>query len=189
MKQDDTLAGADTMSRHLLQHFLAALAYRTQKALRGAPAEFAMFRAAPHVRTPQELIWHMTGVIGYARTMLHGGEFAPPALPTFGEEIDRFHATLRALHEDFGNPSLPASISDEQFLQGPLADAMTHAGQLALLRRLAGNPVASENFIFASIATDNVSGAQPEPAAPDLDWTPDRGHQPPGPKRLREPPA
>ena len=75
-----------TESRKLLQHFLAALAYRTQKALRGAPSEFADFRAGTHVRTPHELVWHMTGVIGYARTMLHGGKFAPPRLETFAEE-------------------------------------------------------------------------------------------------------
>ena len=68
-------AAAVTESRRLLQHFLAALAYRTQKALRGAPAHFAEFRAGAHVRTPHELLWHMTGVIGYARTMLHGGRF------------------------------------------------------------------------------------------------------------------
>jgi hypothetical protein len=60
---------------------------------------------------------------------------------------------------------------------------MTHAGQLAMLRRLAGSPVASENFIFATVDSDNVSRNQAEPAAPDLDWTPDGGHQPPGPRR------
>ncbi|MEO8622673.1 MAG: hypothetical protein ABI625_16500 [bacterium] len=64
--------------------------------------------------------------------------------------------------------------SDEQFLQGPLSDAMTHAGQLAMLRRLFGDPVASENFIYAHIQTDNVGEQQPEPAAPDADWTPSR---------------
>jgi hypothetical protein len=170
-----------TESRRLLQHFLAALAYRTQKALRGAPADFADFRAAPLVRTPRELVWHMTGVIGYARTMLHGGEFAPPRLHDFAEEVERFHATLQALSDDFADPGLEARISDEQFLQGPLSDAMTHAGQLAMLRRLAGSPVASENFIFAEIRADNVGSGQPEPAAPDPWWRPDLGPQPPGP--------
>ncbi|HEX5727240.1 MAG TPA: hypothetical protein VFX98_17345 [Longimicrobiaceae bacterium] len=162
------------MSRHLLQHFLAALAYRTQKALRGAPATFAGFRAGPNVRTPHELVYHMTSVIGYARTFLHGGEFRPRPLPEFDAEIERFHATLAALHADFADGSLTASITDEQFLQGPLSDAMTHAGQLAMLRRLAGAPVPSENFIFAHIRTDDVGRAQPEPAAPDAWWTPDR---------------
>lgn len=168
-------------SRALLQHFLAALAYRTQKALRGAPAGFADFRAGTHVRTPHELLWHMTGLMGYARTMLHGGDFAPPPLPSLADEVERFHATLTALSADFANPALKAAISDAQFLQGPLADAMTHAGQLAMLRRLAGAPVASENFILAEIRADNTSSAQPEPAAPDAWWRPDQPPQPPGP--------
>lgn len=171
-----------TESRRLLQHFLAALAYRTQKALRGAPAEFGGFRAGTHVRTPHELIWHMTGVIGYARTMLHGGRFTPERMPTFGEEVARFHETLTALRADFANSSLQARITDEQFLQGPLADAMTHAGQLAMLRRLAGSPVASENFIFALIDSGNVSADQAEPAAPDEWWRPDQPPLPPGVK-------
>lgn len=157
----------------MLQHFLAALAYRTQKAVRGAPDHFADFRASAHSRTPFELIWHMTSVIGYARTFFHGGSFRPEALPTFAEEIDRFHRTLEGLRDDFGDTTLEASITDEQFLQGPLADAMTHAGQLAMLRRMAGSPVPSENFIFARIRAANVSAAQAEPAAPDTWWRPD----------------
>lgn len=169
-----------TESRQLLQHFLAALAYRTQKALRGAPQTFGDFRAGTHVRTPHELMWHMTGVIGYARTMLHGGEWAPPRLNTFAEEVARFHDLLARLHADFADASLTAEITDEQFLQGPLADAMTHAGQLAMLRRLAGSPVASENFIFAKIASGHVGADQPEPAAPDDWWRPDQPPQPPG---------
>lgn len=170
-----------TESRRLLQHYLAALAYRTQKALRGAPPDFADFRAGTNVRTPHELLWHMTGLVGYARTMLRGGTYAPPRLGSLEAEEARFHDVLEALRDDLANPSLAARISDEQFLQGPLADAMTHAGQLAMLRRLAGAPVPSENFIFARISADNVSARQPEPAAPDGWWRPDQPPQPPGP--------
>lgn len=157
----------------MLRHFLAAVAYRTQKALRGAPDDFADFRAGPNVRTPKELIWHMTSVIGYARTMLHGGSFDPPAMPSLAAEIERFHTTLEALRDDLGNSALTPAISDQQFLQGPLADAMTHAGQLAMLRRLAGSPVASENFILADIDAANVGTSQPEPVAPDSWWRPE----------------
>lgn len=167
-------------SRRLLQHLLAALAYRTQKALRGAPADFGDFRIAPTSRTPHELVWHMTGVIGFARTMLHGGSFAPPRLAAFADEVARFHDTLAALHADFGNASLVATISDERFLQGPLSDAMTHAGQLAMLRRLAGSPVASEDFSKAAIDTANVGKYQAEPVAPDAWWRPDL--PPPAPR-------
>jgi hypothetical protein len=160
--------------RVLLQHFLAAIAYRTQKALRDAPSAFADFRAGPNIRTPHELVWHMTRVIGYARTMLRGGEFKPPAMDTFEGEVERFHTMLASLHSDLVDDSLEAKIADEQFLQGPLADVMTHAGQLAMLRRLAGVPIPPENFIYARIRTDNVSAQQPLPAAPDADWTPDQ---------------
>jgi hypothetical protein len=169
-----------TESRRLLQHFLAALAYRTQTALREAPAAFGEFNAGTHVRTPHELLWHMSGVIGYARTMLHGGTFVPSRMPTFADEITRFHELLAALHADFGDEALIARITDEQFLQGPLADAMTHAGQLALLRRLAGSPVPSEDFVEATIDTTNVSEQQAQPAAPDEWWRPDQPPQPPG---------
>ena len=174
-------APAAPRPRSLLRHFIAALAYRTQKALRGAPAGFAEFRAGTHVRTPHELVWHMTGVVGYARTMLRGGAYAPPRLPTFEAEVARFHDVLAALRDDLADPTLDARITDEQFLQGPLADAMTHAGQLALLRRLAGAPVPSEDFIFADVRADNVGADQPAPAAPDAWWRPDQPPQPPGP--------
>lgn len=169
-------------SRRLLRHFLAAIAYRTQKALRGAPDGFGDFRIATNVRTPHELLLHMTAVIGYARTMLHGGTFTPPRLETLDDEIARFHHTLAALHSDFADATLTASITDDRFLQGPLADAMTHAGQLAMLRRLAGSPVASENFIMAAIDTSNVGREQADPVAPDAWWRPDLAPSAPRPE-------
>src|SRR5512144_3016905 len=81
----------------MLRHFLAALAYRTQKALRGAPPEFATFRAAEGVRTPVELVRHMTSVLGYARTFFIGGRYWPDPLPSLEEETARFHAMLEDL--------------------------------------------------------------------------------------------
>jgi hypothetical protein len=172
-----------TESRDLLKHFLGAIAYRTQKALRGAPPHFADFRASPTSRTPYELLWHMTGLIGYARTMFHGGVFEPARLASIEEEVARFHSNLEALREDLVDPSLTASITDAQLLHGPLADTMTHVGQLAFLRRMCGSPVASENFIFASISDRNLSANQAEPIAPDVDWKPEEMPPPPGPRR------
>lgn len=185
VRANPPIDSAVTESRQLLQHLLAAIAYRTQKALRDAPVDFADFRAGTHVRTPHELVWHMTGVIGYARTMLHGGDFAPPRLESLAAEVARFHETLAALRDDLRDSGLAARISDAQFLQGPLADAMTHAGQLALLRRLAGAPVPSENFIFAEITAANVGEDQPAPAAPDAWWRPDQPPLPPAPDPLQ----
>jgi hypothetical protein len=156
----------------LLKHFLAAIAYRTQKALRGAPDAFAEFRAGSNVRTPHELLWHMTGLIGYARTHFLGGVRQPEKLPTFDQEIRRFHEVLEDLGRLLEENHL-REISAEHWLQGPLADIMTHVGQLAMLRRLASSPVAPENFVRAKISAANLGPDQPEPAAPDPGWNPE----------------
>lgn len=153
-------------TRTLLRHFLAALAYRTQKALRDEPAGFSEFRAGVNIRTPHELVWHMTGVIGYARTFFTGGEWRPDRLETLDAEVQRFHDLLEDLarHLEAGTPLQGTTY--ERLLQGPLADAMTHAGQLAMLRRLAGSPVPPENFLRADIQVENLSANQPMPTAP-----------------------
>jgi hypothetical protein len=156
--------------RALLKHFLAALAYRTQKALRGAPPEFADFRAAPKVRTPHELVHHMDSVLGYSRTFFVGGSYRPPVLPEFRAAIEHFHETLAdvARHLDLGTEL--RGITLEVLLQGPFSDAMTHAGQLAMLRRLAGSPVPPENFVFADVRSANLAPDQPLPVSPDMEW-------------------
>ncbi len=156
--------------RALLVHFLAALAYRTQKALRGAPANFASFRAAPALRTPHELLCHMNSVLGYAGTFFVGGSYRAPALPGFDAEVERFHSTLATLARLIAQTSVWRSMTPERLLQGPLADAMTHTGQLAMLRRLAGHPVPPEDFVFAEVDPANFGPNQPLPARPDDDW-------------------
>ena len=156
--------------RHLLCHFLAALAYRTQKALRGAPANFAAFRAGPKVRTPHELVAHMASVLGYARTFFTGGEWRPPLKTRFEDEITGFHDILEDLKRRLEAGTSLRGITEEQLLQGPLADALTHAGQLAMLRRLAGSPVPPENFIYAEIRPENLGPDQPAPVRPDAVW-------------------
>lgn len=154
----------------MLKHYLAALAYRTQKALRGAPDSFADFRVKQGVRTPHELLLHMTGVIGYARTFFTGGEWHPEKMASFSEEIRRFHDLLEDLgrHLDDGTPI--NNTTPERLLQGPFSDAMTHAGQLIMLRRLSGNPVPPENFIEADIDPENLGPDQPYPVSPDKEW-------------------
>jgi hypothetical protein len=157
--------------RKMLRHFLAALAYRTQKALREAPPDFGSFRGANDVRTPAELVRHMTSVLGYARTYFIGGQYWPDPLPTLADEITRFHGMLMELgtHIQNGDPLLQG-MTEERLLQGPFSDAMTHAGQLAMLRRIAGAPVPPENFIVASIDGERLGPDQAEPISPDRVW-------------------
>jgi hypothetical protein len=156
--------------RKLLKHFLAALAYRTQKALRDAPAEFSEFRAGPKVRTPRELVRHMDSVLGYARTFLVGGTYQPPDLPKFADVVAHFHEVVEDLARHIEAGTEMRGITAETMLQGPFSDAMTHAGQLAMLRRLAGSPVPPENFIYAAISPVNLGPDQPLPVSPDKEW-------------------
>src|SRR5215472_12496762 len=105
--------------REMLRHFLAALAYRTQKALRGAPPEFALFCAAPQVRTPLELVRHMDSVLGYARTFFIGGSYRPPELEDFGAIIAHFHEVLADLARHLAEGTELHGITAENLLQGP----------------------------------------------------------------------
>ena len=156
--------------RRLLVHFLATIAYRTQKALRNAPDGFSDFRTAAGVRTPHQLVRHMSDVLGFADRLVSGG---PPgrayAQPTFDGEVARFHRVLTELRATVAAASAD-TLPAERLLQGPLADAMSHVGQLAMLRRLAGAPIPPENFLEAEVSSDNVGADQSEARSPDAEW-------------------
>ena len=113
----------------------------------------------------------MTSVLGYARTFFVGGQYRPAPLPSLQEEVARFHEMLGELsrHIEAGTPLLEG-LTPERLLQGPFSDAMTHAGQLALLRRLAGHPVPPENFIVADIDAERLGPDQAAPVSPDDVW-------------------
>lgn len=156
----------------LVRHFLAAIAYRFQKAVRGAPSDFADFSCGNQMRTPVEIVRHMTSVLGYARSFAIGGEYPvkPTPLPTWDHEVARFHEMLESLSPHIGEDGSLGTLTAEQMLQGPLADVMTHVGQLAMLRRLAGDPVPPENFIYADVSRERLGPDQPRPSRPDAVW-------------------
>lgn len=168
--RSSTVTSVMNERRDLLRHFLAALAYRTQKALRDAPGGFGTFRVQDGLRTPEELVRHMTSVLGYARTFFIGGSYWPEPLPSISDEVTRFHQMLEDLAHHLESSKLLSGMTEEQLLQGPFSDAMTHAGQLAMLRRLASSPVAPENFIVANIDKARLGADQALPVSPDKEW-------------------
>lgn len=146
--------GTPMKNNRLLRHALATLAYRTNSALRGVPESFGDFDAGAGVRTPHQLVNHMTHLVGYTGREIRGERGNPiEALDDFNAEVERFRDLVDDLSALLAMAPLDRAGLDEKLLQGPISDAMTHVGQLALLRRLAGEPVAEENFFSADIGS------------------------------------
>jgi hypothetical protein len=112
----------------------------------------------------------MSSVLGYARTFFIGGAYRAEPLPDLDSEIRRFHSLLDDLGHHLDKATPFRNTTPERMLQGPFSDAMTHAGQLIMLRRLAGSPVPPENFIVADIDANNLTQSQAEPVSPDKNW-------------------
>ena len=148
-------------TRAILLHLLATIAYRARYALRGAPKSFGSFRAGNEMWTPAELVRHMTSVLGYARSCFEGTERPRiDPLPDLAAEITRFHTMVEDVARHVRAGAELRGMTEEQLLQGPMADALTHVGQLAMLRRLSGAPVEAESFIRARVGSAGL-GLEP----------------------------
>ena len=149
----------------MLRHTVATLAYRAGKALRGAPPEFADFRAGPGSRTAVEILSHMGDLFDWALGMADGRHEWRPAPPrSWDREVERFFAALEAFDRRLASDA-PLGFSAEKLFQGPIADALTHVGQINYLRRLAGCPVRGENYVRAEIAVGRVGADQAAPVS------------------------
>ena len=155
-------------TREMLRHTLATLAYRAGKALRGAPIEFAGYRASETSRTPNELVAHLGDLIEWASSMAEGNQAWNPHTPLpWPEEIARFYGALKRF-DDYLASNQPMGAPIERLFQGPVVDALTHVGQLVMLRRLAGSPMRSENYYKAEIKMGRV-GLEQEPPKLEFD--------------------
>lgn len=141
-----------TESTHMLRHMLATIAYRLRKALFGAPDKFEQFSAGGGVRSPAEILHHMSQLLTYAITYFEG-EYSPLPEVSWLEEKDRFKDCLSKLDKRLESGALKDEATFEQLLQGPLSDVMTHVGQICMLRRMAGSPVERERFFLSDIQT------------------------------------
>jgi hypothetical protein len=149
--------------REFLRHTLATIAYRGGKALRDAPDTFADFRAGPTSRTPAQIVAHLGDLFDWALSIAQGAERWNNSEPlVWDREVARFFDTLQRLDVYLASDALiPAP--PEKIFQGALADALTHVGQLTMLRRLAGAPIRGENYSRSDIVAGRVG---PEQTAP-----------------------
>jgi hypothetical protein len=147
----------------LLRHTLATLAYRAGKTLHGDGEPYADFRIAPGTRTPREILAHMGDLLDWSLSLVEGCQKWQDSSPlAWMDECARFFAALQKLDSRLASGQ-PSACTPESLFQGPIADALTHTGQLAMLRRLAGIPIRGENYFVASIALGQVGPDQPEP--------------------------
>lgn len=152
---------ADT--RELLRHTIATLAYRAAKAVRNAPADFSSFRIGDSSRTPGQILAHMCDLLDWANWLALGEHRWSDSMPGEWEaDVDRFFAGL-ARFDGYIASGAPLGRSAGLLFQGPVADALTHTGQLTMLRRLAGNPVRGESYLRAEITVGRVGADQPAP--------------------------
>jgi len=149
-----------TSDRLFLRHAVATLAYRAGKALRCAPATFADFTVASGTRTPVRILAHMGDLLDWALYLARGEQNWHDSMPLpWDREVARFFAALDAFDAYLASEE-PLGWSAERLFQGPIADALTHTGQLTMLRRLAGAPVRGENYARATITAGTVGISQ-----------------------------
>jgi hypothetical protein len=160
------IPGDDPATRGLLRHVVATLAYRAGKTVRGTPEAFADFMVAPGSNTPRSLLAHMGDLMDWSLRMARDGESkwtnATP-LP-WTQEQDRFFATLGALDAHLASAA-PLRWDPGVLFQSGLADALTHTGQLAILRRLSGHKMKGENYAKADIVAGRTGLEQTPPEA------------------------
>jgi hypothetical protein len=157
----DVVPFASMDDRAFLRHALATLAYRGAKALRDAPATFARYDGAG--RTPLEIVSHLGDLIEWAGSMADGTRKWHATEPqSWDVECGRFFAALQAF-DDYLATDREIHCELTRVFQGPVADALTHVGQLAMLRRLAGAGIGGENYFVAQIETGRVGPDQAPP--------------------------
>lgn len=149
--------------RQLLRHTVATLAYRAGKALRGAPGEFAEFRIGESTRTPGQILAHLWDLLDWALSMADGsGQWHNSDPLPWDKGTQRFFTALTAFDQYLASDK-PLHCPCDKLFQGPIADALTHVGQIAMLRRLAKLPIRGENYFVADIAVGRTGQEQASP--------------------------
>jgi hypothetical protein len=149
--------------RNSLRHAVATLSYRAAKAMRGAPDSFAEFKAAPDANTPVHIVAHMGDLFDWALRLSQGESRWTTATPlAWADECARFMAALKAF-DDYLASDESVRYELTRLFQGPVADALTHTGQLAMLRRLHGSPMKGESYNKSEVVIGRI-GLEQTPA-------------------------
>lgn len=139
------------MEEYFLRHFLAVLKYRCEKVIRDCPRNYPNFEVGFGVRTPIEILSHISYVIRCAQTIFNDSIIIEVELDSWETEVNRFYTDLQYLDNLIAKGLPFRERITEKLLQGPLSDAMTHVGQLSMIRRIEGTPILGESFFDVEI--------------------------------------
>jgi len=157
------MVGATDLKKEFLRHTLATVAYRGGKALRGAPEHFAELKISDTSRTPVQILAHICDLYDWALSIAKGKETWHNSSPgNWNSEVDRFFACLNSL-EDFLSSDRQLGCDPERLFQGPVADSLSHIGQIAMMRRLSGSAMKGEDYSRAEIVSGRVGQEQKKP--------------------------
>ena len=145
------------LKRELLRHVVATVAYRGGVAVSGAPEGFALFRASETARSPGEILAHIGDLLEGSLHLVKGDLVYMNSAPlSWEDEVTRFFSAVRSLDAYLASDA-PLGCTPEKLIQGPIGDALTHVGQIVLLRRLAGSPVRAAGYFAAEIVAGEVT--------------------------------
>jgi hypothetical protein len=152
----DTANATADQKRELLRHTVATIAYRGGKAVSSAPDGFNSFRVNETTRTPEQILAHIGDLFDWALSIARGKQAWHNSTPQqWDAEVGRFFSALKDFDHYLASDQ-PLGCPAEKLFQGPIADALTHVGQIAMLRRMAGAPVKGENYFVAEIEAGRV---------------------------------
>jgi len=144
----------------LLRHLIATIAYRTEKVIRNSPEGFAGTKLGESTRTPIQILAHINDLFDWAGHLVRGEHIWNTSQPKeWSAEVERFYKTLKNFDKHLSGTK-PLLCDPKKLIQGPIADALTHVGQLAMIRRIAGSPVRGENYYRAEITSGRVGRVQ-----------------------------
>jgi len=145
------------VKREVLRHMVATVAYRGGVAVANAPDTFATFRAYETTRTPGETLAHIGDLLEGSLHLLQGEMVFLTSTPVpWQDEIRRFFSAVKNLDAYLATEA-PLACPVEKLVQGPIGDALTHVGQIVMLRRMAGSPIPPEPYFTAEVVAGEVN--------------------------------
>ena len=141
----------------ILRHLVATIAFRASRALRDTPEDFESVRLAEGGMTARELLLHLSNVMSFALATVSGTERIRHDAVKWPQEVERFYSLLAQIDTRLAEGASVLAGMDLKLVQGPLADALTHVGQLHAMRRMTGSPVPPTNYIQVEVQAGRIA--------------------------------